>query len=181
MKGYVQHTTDTPQGSIEFDSALWSSIPKKDVPTGGEILDDVQGWVAGLDFQGIDLSGWDHYHVLDQPSDNSVTITLWNDDPDEWLGDFHAQVWELFTPQADVRIGNRINTRQRLTVYAELIARQELWQNKVASLGLVAVKPWTEFTIPAGNEERHGIRVSKEKFAEIQAIRRSTDWRDWIE
>ena len=179
MKVYVQWTKrDAPEWE-EFDvrGNVWRNQPKRPLPASGERggLDNDPGYVWGLCSQGITYEGFDHYAV-EPIAGSGIRVTVWNDDPDDFSDDERlAQVWELLPPAPDERIGGRVNTRQRLMVYAGDPARFP--QSDIMA---EPAKPWAEFSPPPAAVTRHGIDVADSKALEHRAVRSQHDWREWV-
>lgn len=173
MKGLVQWTYATPSDWEEFDSSQWGRLPSKPEPVGGERLDTSPGWVFALNFQGVILKGWDHYHVEHVGGDtHHVRVTCWNDDADDHpIGTRHATVWDILCHAPDPTWGGAINTRQTKTIYAENgYAR--------SNLGSQPYQAWTSF-VPPKSDIRHGIWVpDPDAFDNAQTNR---GWREWTE
>lgn len=178
MRVLIQWTRANPTDweVLEMTSnTQWRQQPKKAEPVGGEVIDNTPGWVYGLNVQGIDFSGYDHYAVAMNGA--GLDVTIWNDDPADHAGEFRAMVWTLLLPTYDARVGE-INTRQSLTVYEQISPSP--WEGVTASSGPVTVLPWTDFSPPQANMTRHGIWVSDTLAAAHRAARSLRGWREWI-
>lgn len=177
MKSFIQWTKGTPEDSEEIDSALWSELPRKPLPVGGEIIDNVSGWAMDVNIQGISAAGADHIHIVDlNDGSGGVVFSYWFDDIDDIPPDrFHAEVWTLLPLAPDARIGGAINTRQSKVVYAapaHLAAMTLPIENTV-------IRPWSEFVPPAN--PCHGKWVSPASLTEHQRVATSHGWREWTE
>ena len=82
MKIYVQWTLANPQDWSPVEVVKdpdWRTLPKKNEPVGGEVIDDNPGWVYALNVQGVRFSSFDHYSVRFAPLENALLVTVWND------------------------------------------------------------------------------------------------------
>lgn len=181
---HVQWATDPVSAPIEFVAEDWATFPKLPLPEGGETIDASKGWVRAVFCQGLDPNG---DHVAVDVIADGCKITAWNDDSGDWTADeFYATVWEIPTLHRDSAVGNRWNTRQRLTVYAAG-ARLENYQartNWMTNPGApVVVFPWSEFVPPSEAITRHGIWMPDALYAEaVSAVPRSLrNWRSSTE
>lgn len=179
MKVLLQWTKLNPEGWVEFDlrdtpqlRRLWERLAKKAEPTGGEVLDNTEGWVFDVNIQGIHFGGADHYAV-DYGTDPTLgfflKVTTWNDDPEDHpVGTRTATEWTLYEPAFDPAVG-QVNTRQVRRFWADDLVR---WPTAL---------PYLEFVPPPDTIARHGIWVPDEKVAEHIAVRGpSRGWREWI-
>lgn len=189
MKVLIQWTLADPTDWIEVDlrdtpqlRRAWERLAKKAEPVGGEIIDDTPGWVFGLNIQGVEFGGDDHYAaelLTSDPRGFGLRITCWNDDPTDWpVGTRHAKVWEFFDPAPDSNLGGAANTRQYLTVYDE--RDPSPYSGRSTTGGPVVILPWAQFVTPSATLTRHGIWVSDALFDQHVAIRRRHSWREWI-
>lgn len=188
MKVLVQWTRANPTDWEEYDSTQWTTIPKKPVPVGGEIIDDDPGWIHAICIQGVVFISSDHYVVWhDQPTVGDVSVVIWNNDPVDWDGLFHAQWWIFQNPAPDPVFGGRINTRQWQQIYGE--------QSYTAGLppGIIKTHPDRITTVENWNKFRqrfdpdfdgplvkHGIWVDDALNDQHKAVRTIHGWREWI-
>ena len=181
MKLYVQSATATPRDWVVVDSSEWANLPKKGIPPSiNPVIDNTEGWVNFVCCQMI-FSG-DHYCIEDQP-DGRTCITIVNDDPEDFPGDFHAKKWYL--GKGDKRTGK---TDQRWELYAESAKRRERCQGRIENgqwLGLwcnehpVNCFTWDEFIWPIASCIRHGVAVPDELFESQRQILSKQDISEW--
>lgn len=174
MKVDIQWTLNNPAGWVEIDvrssgplRKAWENLPAKPVPVGGEVIDNVPGWIFDINCQGIHFGGSDHYAI--EPVSGGLRITTWNDDPEDYpVGTRTATRWTLLDPAFD-SVVNQVNTRQSREFWADDLVR---WPDAL---------PYAEFVPPAAAITRHGIWVTDEKAQEHLVVRGpSRSWRDWI-
>lgn len=177
---HYQFATATPQDWKTIDSSEFIALPKKDVPSNDPVIDNTEGWMNFLSGQMI-FSG-DHYCVEDQPDDRTC-ITIVNDDPVDFPGDFHAKKW--FLGKYDKLTGK---TDQRWELFAESLERRNRCQGRIEDgqwLGLwcnehpVIVHPWGEFIWPADEYVRHGVMVPDELFQSHKDALSKRDLSEW--
>jgi hypothetical protein len=150
------------------------NLPKKPRPTSDSLIDEHPGWLAGLNCQGIDFSGYDHLAIRVLPGDG-LRITGWQDD-DEDFGDTRWAVqWDLMPLAPDPRIGGRLNTVQSRTVWATRDASEWFggYQNGVYS--------WKKFIEPPTEVTFHGVWLPDKLWVDHQANQKKNfaDWRRW--
>ncbi len=177
MRLLVQHAYLNAGDYEEVNSAAWAALPAKPLPDGTDVFDNSRGWIVCVNVQGVPFEHWDHY-AIEHVDAETIVVTVWNDDPEDHLEDFHADVWTLKTPAPDVRIGGRMNTRQSIVAYAEN------WDRRLRALHrqkCSASSPWKDFVPPPASITRHGIWMPDQIMAETKAIRRRTRWEEWIE
>lgn len=177
MKILVQWTKLNPEGWVELDlrdtpqlRRAWERLAKKAEPTGGETLDNTEGWIFDINVQGIHFGGSDHYAVeLLTTPEFGLRITTWNDDPVDWpVGTRIATRWTLLEPAFDPAVG-QVNTRQTREFWADDLVR---WPQAM---------PYSLFVPPPAAITRHGIWVTQQKLEEHIAVRgTSRGWREWI-
>lgn len=175
MRVLIQWATATPGDWKEVDSVDYAKAPVADVPRGAEAVGDSPGWVHALNVQGVTFHGYDHYAVIPR-ADDGVDVIVWNDDPEDWLGDRHAAIWSFRPLAPDPKFGGALNTRQTLTVFVESPDRGRPWINVENCLG---VRPFSEFAAPSPARTRHGIWVADAQNEKLNASRRETSWREW--
>ncbi len=169
MRVCVQHTKRTPTGYVDEQSDSFGSVAVKPEPTGGETLDELDGWVYAECCQGVTVKGHDHYAV-EHVDAETCRITGWSDDPFDWpVGTRHAEVWTFRNLAPDDALGGAINTSQTKEIYAE-----------DDSAFISATKPWRDFVAPTRNV-RHGIWVSDDEAAAHDAAGVAPSWRTWTE
>lgn len=195
MKVYVQWTTDPAQDWVEIDSSEWNALPKRPVPTGGEVIDDQPGWVWSINCQGLMLQGFDHYAVADI-GDETMMAGWRDDDQDPSFDDFVAKVWFFKDPAPDPGIGGRPNTVQRQLIFHGDIIGQK-WSG--VTLQRTVLDVFDNFAIPGQSrryselnqnqlaalyqnrdEIRHGINVSEELMQAHIDAQTLHGWREWI-
>jgi hypothetical protein len=172
---YLQWAMAVPQDWTAVDVTRDQQIrnaTKKAEPTGNEVLDNNPGWLFNANCQGLSFGGHDHT-AIEVLQGDGLRITIWNDDPEDFPpGTRYAIRWDLFPPAADPRIGNRINTVQFRTVWAEPGSD---FGNKP-----YPVLSWDQFVLPPANQTFHGIWVSEEKMLEHMAVLTLHGWKEWI-
>lgn len=175
MKILVQWAKSTPEDWYELDSSQWSKLPQRPVPsTLLSTVDTTEGWIHGLNIQGLVFNGFDHYAV--QEITDGIRVTSWNDDDDDWLNDHWALVWDLLEPAHDVKINN-VNTRQAITIYAEKQERLDIYADVVECVGRL---PWKDFKAPPTNVIRHGVWVEETLNDNLIAAQTRHGWTEWI-
>ena len=186
MKALVQWTGRDPDDYLELDFARdplsWEELAKRDVPVPGQIggLDNLPGYIMGVNVKGLTLNGADHYALrpVTVAGESGLELTSWWDDPDDApIGERRARVWTVLDLAPDPNLGGAINTRQSQVVYAEgqrymsLLARPP--QNTI-------VLPWADFDAP-NILARHGIWVPDSLHAQHVAARTLWGWRHWVD
>lgn len=180
MRVYVQWTLADPQDWQAFDGTpqqvvrAWERLNKRGIPTAASVVDNSPGWIFALNIQGIVMIGHDHYalSVVSDPAwGTGLRVTMWQDDPVDFPpGTRSALTWDLFDPGPDPLLGGVINTRQRLTVYAE----------PGAGYPGSDARPWSEFQAPTGSAVAHGIWVSDGLLTRHLDVATLHGWREWI-
>jgi hypothetical protein len=174
---YIQWATDPAQGPVEVMSSDWVALPTKPEPRGGEVLDNQPGWVAMIEVQGCGFH-WDHYAVVDYTE--GVRVYGWDDDPEDWLGQFHGCIWTFRPLAKDVGPApyRGYNTRQTHEWYAEgdILAK---WQAHGFENG--TIHEWSEFRPPPSRYVKHGIWVPDPLWVGHEAVAVRHDWRTWTE
>jgi hypothetical protein len=161
-------------------SRRWRNLPKRPVPTGGEVLDG-PGWIFDLVVQGVHFAGHDHYAV--EPTPQGVKVTVWTDDLEDVETNYAwGQVWTFLPPAPDGRFAGRVNTVQYRTVFSEDLVdiRRFVPEGLTTSGGPVELLPWSEFPVPPDVIVRHGIWLDDELFKAHAAARRPVDWKEWV-
>ena len=111
-----------PRPWQQIDSSLWATLSNRREPNSGEIggSNNVEGWLCSVSVQGITCNGMDHVAVEDVvvAGESGVRLTVWNDDPVDFLPDeFQAMVWTILPLAPDRSLGMAISTRQSCVWY----------------------------------------------------------------
>lgn len=110
MQSYILWSTDPVGGFVPFDTAAWNSLPKKNVPEGGEVIDALPGWPYAIIGPGYVIKGKDHYAIIPSTLGGraGVFYATWDDDPEDWTpAEFYAKLY--FIPDPPVaRDGNGV-------------------------------------------------------------------------
>lgn len=185
MKVYLQWTLADPTDWVEIDVSArnneWALLPHKSEPTDAA-LDNEPGWVFDVCVQGLHFFGADHYAV--EPIGlGGVRVYSWYTDitdPDPQAYTYRwGSVWDLFPPGPDPKLNGAINTRQRKTIYTEVV--EPLFQDQQTSLGPVQVRDWTQWPAPDESLVRHGIWVRDEQLLkQHREVRATHGWREWV-
>lgn len=173
MKVLIQWATNPPTDFITYDInsiADARRLPRKPSPTGPQVLTDTQGWLAAINIQGVEFTGFDH--VGFELINNVLVVTAWNDGPDFGPNERWGQKWTFAPPAPDVRINNAINTVQTVTWYGE--------SNSTPALQGVPVLPYSELTFPPNNQTFHGVWVTDAQWNILVNSRSAHGWREWI-
>ena len=189
MKTLVQSSLKTAADYLEIDSSEWGTLPKKRVPRGGETIDDVPGWINLVNVMGMKWGGYDHYYVKDFPEselgEGAIKVTVWNDDPEDWLGMEHAAVWTINRLMPDPKEGGAYNTRMSCVRYCT-----EAWYQKATRVqfpdktwGNIRLMntiflPWEQFVPPTANV-LHGIWLPNELLMDHENAMKRHGWREW--
>lgn len=171
-----------------MDSTEYPTSPKKSAPVGGEVIDDVPGWVHAINVQGVIFMSHDHYVVWhDQPTAGDVSVVCWDDDPVDWPGLYHAEWWVFQDPAMDLTLNPpQMNTRQWNQLYGEQAWLKGLPSGLLKTTGGEVTKEnWNKFTQrfdPGfdGPLAKHGIWVD-DALNDLHAAARSAHgWEEWI-
>lgn len=175
MKVLIQWSALNPTDWEEIDSSEWSLLPKGPIPGPIDIINsNEKKWIHGINVQGVVFSGHDHYAIEDIV--DGVKITVWDDDPVDWLNDYHAAEWTLLEPAFDVNVG-QVNTRQSFVAYAEDLARR----NAYAEIDIcISSNNWNKFREPAAENVKHGIWVPDALNDQHLTVVNSRGWREWV-
>lgn len=175
MKVLIQWATSVPTDWVEYDIQSVGDarrLPRKPPPTGGESLDNKQGWIAGINIQGIVFTGDDHigFEVVN----GALIVTCWNDDPDDFpVGTRWGKKWTLGIPKADPKLSGAVNTVQSVQFYGE--------PNSVpVQMNYPAVLPYSELTFPPANQTLHGVWLDDAQWAAHISKQSAHGWREWI-
>jgi hypothetical protein len=108
-----------------------------------------------------------------------IQVWIWNDSADFPPGERHGAIWTFQDPAPDSAIGNRVNTRQSRTLYAESGSQVATALDAIDPP--VPYLPWSQFSTPAANAQRYGKWLADEKFTDhVQLIVPLPGWREWI-
>lgn len=165
MKIFAQWTKDTPEDSVEIDSADWSGLASAPL--------------HALECQGVLFDGADHYSIEDVDA-TTTKVILWADDPTQWPEGFRWARERTFRNLApDAEMGNAINTNQSQIVYADkaLIAAVQGFH---AGSTQTIVLPWTDFD-PTRVNPQDGLQVTDDLHEAHGAARTVHSWREWTE
>lgn len=174
----VQWARNNPAEWESIPASQWASQPNRGVPVGVQGgNDNLPGWIHSICIQGVVLANYDHYAVDHYP--DGVRATIWTDDPVDFPPEeFAAEVWEFPHLAPDPTMGNVWNTRQRLTVYAAVGARERFLP--MTNI-MVDVRDWSEFTEPDPAITRHGVWVEDAKYLQHQNQRSARPWYGWTQ
>lgn len=191
----VQWTLASPQDWTWIDvkptgaaARLWERLPKKPVPTGGEVIDQTLGYIFDVCIQGVYLYGFDHLALEPLPG-GGVRAYGWVDDTDDPTFQYRwGEVWEFRPGWVDrtVKITGDGQVRhrgpdQRKTVYAEDLADMARFVPAECGGLPVELKPWSGFPTPPVNITAHGIWVHDQTLWQRHFdVRRPVDWREWV-
>lgn len=172
MRIYLQWAKDTAEDwqPIEVTTSAVRKLPRKSVPSATSSVDGVPGWLCALNCQGIVFSGWDHTAI--EVIGDSLAITGWQDDTEDFGDTRWATRWLLSPPAPDPRLGGRMNTVQQRTDYATADLLGEPWL-------LPDVRPWEEFSPPPDTLTLHGVWLPDNLFQQHVAARTTHGWREW--
>lgn len=168
MRIYLQWATATAEDWFPIEVTSETDVlalPKKGVPQ-GEGIDDEPGWLCALNCQGITFSGYDHTAI--EVVGDSLRITGWMDDPEDWGDARWANSWLLSPPAPDPQLGGVINTVQALTNYA------------TPDVNFLPARPWDEFVHPPAALTLHGRWLPDELFLAHANARSERVWREWV-
>lgn len=182
MKVYIQWAMSSPEDYVAYELDRIQNVrglPKKALPIGGEVLDNLPGWLADMVVQGVSFAGWDHVSVA-FPGGGALSVIGWNDDPVDFPEGPYAHVWTFYSPAPDPRYGNAINTRQSLTVYTDVPEQVAHWTGQATTMGPVTIRPWSDFSVPASNVTLHGIWQADTSYEAHRAVRTAHGWREWV-
>lgn len=163
---YIAWTKANPVGWEPYD--IEKSVDVRKLPDKGEPTApfdpsaadaDDPGWVAGVNIQGVEIVGFDHYHPRINPTNPLlIDIVCWNDDSADWPQPWGI-IWSFANPRTDPRVGNRLNTEQYCAVYGN----DAYLPGATTTGGPVTHDPWSSFVVPSdSNLNRHGIWVSSD-------------------
>lgn len=175
MKLLIQWSLSHPQSWTEIDSSEWTALPKKPVPSGGEVIDDEPGWIRDVCIQGITFSPSDHV-AIETIGDN-VKVTSWCDDPNDYEpAKFYARVTVIHPVRPDPKLGGALNTHIETVLYA---GKDELERLKNLNISDAELKSWDKFVKPPENITRHGIWLDDKLFEKHAALAQPVSWREW--
>lgn len=171
MKLLVQWAQQTPGNWFEVASAAWAGLARRASPPPATPLNQVAGWIAALNVQGVEFSDVEHFHVADIV--DGVRVTAWRDSV---VGQERAHVWDILTLAADPALGGAINTRQSRTIFAQP-ADQSQFSNSQNTI----VKDWTAFSPPTTDVSSGGPPQTIAEKANHRSARSLRGWREWTE
>jgi len=184
---YLQWALAVPEGWQSWDvtsNTLIRNAAKKAEPQGGEVLDQTPGWLVAANIQGVTVSGWDHVGLehakagSGPSAQDKLTLTCWNDDPDDWpVGQRWAAVWTFMDPAPDPALGGVTNTRQTIALYADPGSTvRSAWESQ----GTTGVLDFTALPIPDARNTFHGIWADQATWNAHEALQSFHGWREWI-
>jgi len=177
FKVLVQWSTDPPGGWEEIDCTDYATLPTKRLPTGGETIDGLRGWVHAVNVQGVVFSGMDHYAVEDTVE--GCRVTTWADDPEDYPpGERFAVSMNFAELHRDDYLGGAWNTNQTRTLYLDDdIATR--WPEE----GETTRKRWSEFVPPRAAVTKHGVWTTDSQNLDHEQIQQANPkgWREWTE
>lgn len=185
MRVYLQWALAVPEGWQSWDvtsNTLIRNAAKKAEPQGGEVLDQQPGWLVSANIQGVTVQGWDHValehaKIGSGPSaEDQLTLTCWNDDPDDWPDGPWGSVWTFMDPAPDPAFGGAVNTRQTITRYATPGSAVAL---RWAALGADFL-PFAQMPVPDARNTFHGIWVDQATWDAHVALLTLHEWMEWI-
>lgn len=176
MRIYVQWATAQPgdwQAVEVRNAAAVRSLPRRAVPTVASRVDHQPGWVNAINCQGIIFEGYDHIAVEYLASTDTMVITGWQDDPDDFGEDERwATQWKLSPPAYDPVI-NDLNSVQQRTIWATEAVQQGYFA------GVEDIRPWEEFVPPPSALTFHGIWLDDAVWHQHRTQRQFHGWDEW--
>lgn len=179
MRVYLQWALAVPEDWESFDvtgNAQIRNAAKKAEPTGGETLDQTPGWLVSANIQGVIVDGWDHvaleYEKIGQgqSAEDKLTLTGWNDDPDDWpVGERWASRWTFLPVNPDG------TTRQTQQFYADAGGEQHTWLSANNT-----ILPFEDLPEVPSRNVFHGIWVTDQSYADHRAMRTTHGYADWM-
>lgn len=177
MEILVQHSLANPGDWVALDSADWAGLTKKPEPVGGEVFDQLPGWVNTICIQGMRLSG-DYIVVIDRPDIEGCDVIVANVDPEDWaVPDRYVKHYTFLPLAPDLTKGGAINTRITYKVYAGATAIKRY--DVANDPALTEALPMRDFLVPLEALKRYGIWRSDEDYAAHVTARTIKGWRDW--
>lgn len=185
----VQWARRNPQDWEDVPASEWAALPDRGVPSGlGDTpggRDNMPGWIQAICVQGLAFENYDHYAV--EFDDDSVIVTQWTDDPDDFPEEeFAAQRWVLKHLAPDEKVDGRYNTVQTVEYWCGSAVRNKFLDEGRLAQNTLAVNPWSEFILPAEAVIRHGVWLPGNSavgslYAQHQIVRRALRWDNWLE
>ena len=181
MRVYLLRTTEGEPSyeAVEADSlgAIQRLTRRPDPPTRPfDPVQDEGAFVHAVMCQGVSLQSFDHYAV--RPG-SVIRLLGWNDDPDDWPDPWGVE-WEFRTPKPDPKVGNRVNTDQRLTVYGH----DAYLAGASTTSGPVVHLPWSDFPTPPPGLTFHGVWTDEDtNDRHVRALdvgNAAHGWREWV-
>jgi len=185
MKIFIQHATNPKSSPQELDSSEWKNIPKKDDPTGRNvIIDSSKGWIQSISVMGITFKA-DHYCIEERPAGypaDAIKITFWNDsDPDE--DERHAGIWWI--QSMSLRTLNGVQkwvpnmTEERY--YSPNLIRQLTADGTLpiyCGTRKVKINKFADFVKPPEALTRHGVLIDPALYEEYEK-EKDHNYREW--
>ncbi len=184
MKVLYQFASLNPTGWQTIDARDWALLPKLPTPVGLGGQNNIPGLVRNVSVQGITCEGYDHVAIepITIGNEEGVKLTVWNDDPDDFLvGERNAVVWTILPLGPDPKLGMAINTRQSCVRYCEGARFDRFLLTHPPQN--TTIRPWTEFIVPSESVTRHGVWLDNAKHQEhiVLAPQAEYGWRHWTE
>lgn len=174
MRVFVQWASATPADWKPIDirnTKAVRNLPKRAAPIATDAVDNLPGWICAINCQGITFSGYDHTAI--EVVGDSLKITGWNDDTEDFGDTRWATQWLLSPPAPDPLFGGQINTVQQRTIWATPDAAD--WFGGTATL------PWEQFVKPPANMTLHGIWLPDSLWRDHVTARTTHGWREWAQ
>lgn len=170
---YLQWAKAVPETWEQYDvrnNAEVRRFARKAEPNAQSALDQNPGWLVAANIQGVTVSGWDHVG-LEVGTGDLVTLSCWNDDPDDWsVGHRWGAVWTFLPLAPDFTLPGELNgvlnTRQTCTVYSE---DDEHGPHQ----------PWADFPYPDSRNVFHGIWADQATWDAHVALQAPHEWMEW--
>lgn len=175
MRVYLQWATSQPQEWQPYDITSAGDVrrlARKPVPENNPVIDSNPGWINAVNCQGVIFGGYDHI-AIEYLRGNTLVITGWEDDPDDFGDGFWATQFRFEEPRPDPRAGGQMNTVQTVTRWATAAAAKNFPPGTV-------LRPWEEFSPPPADLTFHGVWLPEDLFAEHQQRLTPHGWREWL-
>lgn len=190
---YIQWAFRNPRDWQPIRASQWHSIPNRGIPNSPGGRDNSPGWIHSICVQGVEFANHDHYTIEIEP--DALIVTQWTDDLDDFSPDeFVAHRWTLKHLTLDFEIAERFNlevvpynTVQSIETFAGAAVIDKFLPEGKPSQLTTAVRPWSEFAIPATSITRHGVWLPgsvdnpQSLYRQHQAIRKGLHWDSWTE
>lgn len=175
---YLQWAKAVPESWESYDltsNAQVRRFARKAEPNANSALDQQPGWLVAANIQGVTVTGWDHVGV--EVSGDLITLSCWNDDPDDWpVGERWGNVWTFLPCAPDYslpgHLNGAMNTRQTSTCYADPGSNADVHNPGAMDFAL--------FPYPDTRNVFHGIWVGDTLWAEHEQLQAPHGWREWI-